>query len=222
MRAEIARIQRDLQVTTIYVTHDQSEAMTLGDRVCVMRGGLLQQVDRPQTLYDEPANLFVAGFIGSPAMNLVEAQLVEAGGALSVRFGPHELAVPEDVAGSRPALRGYAGRRVALGIRPEDMDDAPASDHNRLDVTVDIKEDMGSEVFLHFAVDAPPITTEELRDVLGEEALAAADEQTHHHGSPFIAKVNRGTAAREGEPVRLAVNTRLLHFFDLQTGAGIY
>jgi multiple sugar transport system ATP-binding protein len=222
MRAEIARIQRDLQVTTIYVTHDQSEAMTLGDRVCVMRGGLLQQVDRPQALYDRPANLFVAGFIGSPAMNLVEAQLVENGGGLAVRFGPHELAVPGDVASARPSLRGYAGRGVALGIRPEDLDDEPAPEPSRLDVTVDIKEDMGSEVFLHFAVDAPPVMTAELREVLGEEALAAADEQTHHHGSPFIARVARGTGAREGEPIRLAVNTRLLHFFDLETGAGIY
>jgi multiple sugar transport system ATP-binding protein len=222
MRAEIARIQRDLQVTTIYVTHDQSEAMTLGDRVCVLRGGLLQQVDRPQVLYDRPANLFVAGFIGSPAMNLVEAQLVEKDGGLAVRFGPHELAVPHDLAAARPSLRGYAGRGVALGIRPEDLDDEPAPEPSRLDVTVDIKEDMGSEVFLHFAVDAAPVRTAELREVLGEEALAAADEQTHHHGSPFIARVARGTGAREGEPIKLAVNTRLLHFFDLNTGAGIY
>jgi multiple sugar transport system ATP-binding protein len=164
VRAEIARIQRDLEVTTVYVTHDQSEAMTLGDRVCVMRGGVLQQVDRPQVLYDRPANLFVAGFIGSPAMNLVEA---------------------------------------------------------RLDVTVDIREDMGSEVFLHFAVDAPPIKAEELRELVGDEAVEAVDVQTHHHGSPFVAKVARGTTAREGEQASLTVNTRLLHAFDLETGDAI-
>ena len=222
MRAEIARIQRDLQVTTIYVTHDQSEAMTLGDRVCVLRGGLLQQVDRPQVLYDRPANLFVAGFIGSPAMNLVEAQLVSEGGGVSARFGPHDLAVPAEILAARPSLRGYLGERVALGIRPEDLDDAPAPEDSRLDVTVDIKEDMGSEVILHFAVDAPPVDSAELREVLGDEALEAADVQTHHHGSPLIAKVGRGTTVREGEPVQLAVNTRLLHFFDLRTGAGIY
>ena len=222
MRAEIARIQRDLRVTTIYVTHDQSEAMTLGDRVCVLRGGILQQVDRPQVLYDRPANLFVAGFIGSPAMNLVEAQLVTDGGGVRALFGPHELAVPAGILSARPSLRGYLGGRVALGIRPEDLEDAPAPEDSRLDVTVDIKEDMGSEVILHFAVDAPPVDSAELRDVLGDEAVEAADEQTHHHGSPFIAKVARGTAAREGEPVALAVNTQLLHFFDLQTGAGIY
>src|SRR5947199_7159181 len=118
VRAEIARIQRDLKVTTIYVTHDQSEAMTLGDRVAVLRGGLLQQVDRPQVLYDFPANVFVAGFIGSPAMNLIEAELADRGGDLVARFGPHELALPAEVVAQRPALRRYAGRQVALGIRP--------------------------------------------------------------------------------------------------------
>ena len=216
MRAEIARIQRDLRVTTIYVTHDQSEAMTLGDRVCVMRGGLLQQVDRPQVLYDLPANLFVAGFIGSPAMNLVEAELVDG----SVRFGPHELPVPEAVLSARPQLEAYSGRRVALGIRPEDI--RAGGGGAPLEITVDIKEDMGAEVYLHFAVDAPPVKSEELRELIGTEALEAAEEQTHHHGSPFIARVERGTAAREGEKTQLLIDTTRLHFFDLESGAGIY
>jgi multiple sugar transport system ATP-binding protein len=211
MRAEIARIQRDLRVTTIYVTHDQSEAMTLGDRVCVLRGGVLQQVDRPQVLYDRPANLFVAGFIGSPAMNLVEADLVDRDGGLAVRFGPHELPV-EDATG----LRAFAGRRVALGVRPEDI---RASGHGTpLDLTVDIKEDMGAEVYLHFAVDASPVRSEELREIVGGEALEAVDEQTHHHGNPFIARVERGTEAREGDRATLFVDTTRLHFFDLETG----
>jgi multiple sugar transport system ATP-binding protein len=221
MRAEIARIQRDLQVTTIYVTHDQSEAMTLGDRVCVLRGGLLQQVDRPQVLYERPANLFVAGFIGSPAMNLVEAELVERKDGLTVRFGPHELGIPPELLAERPAVRGYAGRRLALGIRPEDIEDAAGPDDARLDVSVDIREDMGSEVFLHFAVDAPPVKSQALRELVGEEAIEAADEQTHHHGSPFVARVARGTAAREGDQASLTVTTRLLHFFDLETGAAL-
>jgi multiple sugar transport system ATP-binding protein len=221
VRAEIARIQRDLEVTTIYVTHDQSEAMTLGDRVCVLRGGLLQQVDRPQVLYDRPANLFVAGFIGSPAMNLVEAELAARDGGFVARFGPHELEVPAEVAGARPHLRDYAGRRVALGIRPEDLEDTPGPDGYRLAVTVDIREDMGSEVYLHFAVDAPPVKAEELRELVGDEAVEAADIQTHHHGSPFIARVDRGTTAREGQQAMLTVNTRLLHFFDLESGAAI-
>jgi multiple sugar transport system ATP-binding protein len=221
VRAEIARIQRDLEVTTVYVTHDQSEAMTLGDRVCVMRGGILQQVDQPQVLYDRPANLFVAGFIGSPAMNLVEAELAERNGGVVARFGPHELALPQELLDERPALRRTLGRRVALGIRPEDISDAPGADGARLDVTIDIREDMGSEVFLHFAVDAPPVTAEELRELVGDEAVEAADAQTHHHGSPFIAKVARGTTAREGGPASLSVNTRLLHVFDLESGAAV-
>jgi multiple sugar transport system ATP-binding protein len=216
MRAEIARIQRDLQVTTIYVTHDQSEAMTLGDRVCVLRGGLLQQVDRPQVLYDLPANLFVAGFIGSPAMNLVEAELGDG----SVRFGPHELPIPEAVLAARPQLQAYAGQRVALGIRPEDI--RAGGGGAPLEITVDIKEDMGAEVYLHFAVDAPALKSDDLREILGTEALDAAEVQTHHHGSPFIARVERGTAAREGEKAQLLVDTTRLHFFDLESGAGIY
>ena len=221
MRAEIARIQRDLGVTTVYVTHDQSEAMTLGDRVCVMRAGLLQQVDRPQVLYDRPANLFVAGFIGSPGMNLVEAELAERNGSLVARFGPHELGLPAELVAARPGLRRYAGRRVALGIRPEDIEDEPGPDAARLEVSVDIREDLGSEVFLHFAVDAPPVKAVELRELVGAEAFEAADAQTHHHGSPFIAKVSRATAAREGERAVLTVNTRLLHAFDLESGTAI-
>jgi multiple sugar transport system ATP-binding protein len=226
MRAEIARIQRDLRVTTIYVTHDQSEAMTLGDRVCVLRGGYLQQVDRPQVLYDRPANLFVAGFIGSPAMNLVEARVVERAGGLAVEFGPHVLPVEEDVLWARPALQGYVGRTIALGVRPEDLEDAalvPASPADRrLRVAVDIKEDMGSEVYLHFAIGAPPVQTEEVREIVGDEAVEAAEEQTHHHGGAWVARVDRRTLAREGERVELAVAGAHLHFFDLETGAGIY
>jgi multiple sugar transport system ATP-binding protein len=221
MRAEIARIQRDLKVTTIYVTHDQSEAMTLGDRVCVMRGGVLQQVAGPQTLYDRPANLFVAGFIGSPAMNLVEAELAQTDGRIVARFGPHELTVPPEVLAARPGLQGYAGRRVALGIRPEDVEDEPGPDDARIRVNVDIREDMGSEVFLHFALDAPGVKADELRELVGDEAVEAAEVQTHHHGTPFIAKVDRTTTAREGEQVALTINTRLLHFFSLETGEAI-
>jgi multiple sugar transport system ATP-binding protein len=216
MRAEIARIQRDLGATTIYVTHDQSEAMTLGDRVCVLRAGVLQQVDRPQVLYERPANLFVGGFIGSPAMNLVEAELVAARDRTQARFGPHVLTLPDG------RLRGHAGRRVALGIRPEDIADGPASaDGDVLDVKVDIREDLGSEVFLHFAVDAPQVATEELKEIVGSEAIAAVDVQTHHHGSPFIARVGRNVTAREGEHARLHVDASRLHFFDLETGRAL-
>src|SRR5262245_9128980 len=218
MRAEIARIQRDLKVTTIYVTHDQSEAMTLGDRVCVMRGGVLQQVASPNVLYERPVNLFVAGFIGSPAMNLVEAELAERNGGLVARFGPHELGIPTEVLSARPELRTQTGRRIALGIRPEDVEDGPGPDDARITVTIDIREDLGSEVFLHFALDAPNVKSDELRELVGDEAVEAADAQTHHHGSPFIAKVSRTTTAREGEQAVLSLDTKRLHFFSLETG----
>ena len=216
MRAEIARIQRDLNVTTIYVTHDQSEAMTLGDRVAVMRKGDLQQLDTPQILYRKPVNLFVAEFIGSPAMNLVEAEI--AGG--HARFGEHAL--PLD---GRPGLGGYEGRKVALGIRPEDLEDAALSDApagSRLPVTVDLREDMGSEIFVHFSIDAPHVATEDVKDAVeADEAVAALEQQVARAGTPFVARVSRESTAREGDRIEIGVDTRMLHFFDLETGQAI-
>ncbi len=226
MRAEIARIQRDLAVTTIYVTHDQSEAMTLGDRVCVMRDGLLQQVDSPQKLYDEPVNLFVAEFIGSPAMNLVEAELSAGNGGLWASFGPHRLRLGQQVLAARPALQRYAGRRVALGIRPEDMEDASlageAPDGTRLMVAVDIREDMGSEVYLHFGLDAPRVRNEEVAAAATIEADEELVETAAAPANPFVARVERGSRAREGEQLELAIAIERLHVFDLETGLGIY
>ena len=158
MRAEIARIQRDLGVTTVYVTHDQTEAMTMGDRCAVMRGGLLQQVASPQELYERPRKLFVAEFIGSPAMNLVEAGLERSNGDLWVRFGDQRLRLDRGDVRTQSGLERFEGRRVVLGIRPEDMEDAAiASDspaEERLSVVCDIREDMGSEVYVHFDLDA--------------------------------------------------------------------
>ena len=221
VRAEIARIQRDLAVTTIYVTHDQSEAVTLGDRVCVLRDGVIQQVDRPQVLYDHPANLFVGGFIGSPAMNLVEAELVDSDGGLLVRFGSHELAVPAETVATRPLLRRYAGRRVVLGVRPEDIGHGVVSGGAAIDAAIDIREDMGAEIFLHFAIGGRALDTAALKQIAGAEAAEAAEAQSAH-ADTWVARVPRGTEAREGERARLAVDTRLLHFFDLVTGDGIY
>src|SRR6266480_1536021 len=150
MRAEIARLQRELGVTTIYVTHDQVEAMTLGDRVAIMRDGVLQQVAKPQELYDRPRNLFVAEFIGSPAMNLVGADLAQANGAFTAKFGETTLPVGERVLSSRPGLPRFEGRRLILGVRPEDIEDARFGSGEPLSAVVDIREDMGSEVFVHF------------------------------------------------------------------------
>jgi multiple sugar transport system ATP-binding protein len=207
-------------VTTIYVTHDQVEAMTMGDRVCVLRGGYLQQVASPQELYDRPANLFVAEFIGSPAMNLVRADL--AGG--QVRFGGTALPIPHAVLSARPGLGAYEGNEVVLGIRPEDIEDAALARDGagRLTVEVDIREDMGSEVFAHFAVEAEPVQTREVLEAMEEQDVSEAVRERMRRGVPFIARLGRGTAARERDRLELAVDTNHLHFFDPETGLGIY
>jgi multiple sugar transport system ATP-binding protein len=226
MRAEIARLQRDLSVTTIYVTHDQTEAMTLGDRVAVMRDGVLQQLDGPHNLYDRPANLFVAEFIGSPAMNLVGADIERSDGRVYARFGEHRLRIEDEVLESRPALAGFEGRRLILGIRPEDLEDASlvgdVDDDRRLGATVDIREDMGSEVLVHFGVAAPPVRGEDVKAAMGAEALEATEEAARRKGTLFVARLDRATRVREQERVELAVTTRRLHFFDPADGRGIY
>jgi len=226
MRAEIGRLQRDLNVTTIYVTHDQSEAMTLGDRVAVMRGGRLQQLDVPQVVYERPANLFVAEFIGSPAMNLVGADLERSNGALLARFGDQSLRIDDELVATRPALARWEGKRVILGIRPEDMEDASlvpeAPDDRRISAVVDIREDMGSEVFVHFGVAAPPVRGEDVAAALGTEALEATEEQARQKGSLFVARIDRATRARERDAIELLVTTERLHFFDTETGRAIW
>jgi multiple sugar transport system ATP-binding protein len=226
MRAEIARLQRDLEVTTIYVTHDQVEAMTLGDRVAVMRDGLLQQFDIPQKLYDEPRNLFVAEFIGSPAMNLIGVDLVRSNGSLFAEFGEHRLRLDDAALELRPALPRFEGKRIILGVRPEDLEDAAiaggAPDDRRLAAIVDIREDMGSEIFVHFGVGGPAVRGEDVAAAMGEEALEATMEQVRKKGSLWVGRLDRESRAREGAPVELVVSTQRLHFFDPETGQGIY
>jgi multiple sugar transport system ATP-binding protein len=226
MRAEIARLQRDLGVTTIYVTHDQIEAITLGDRVAVMRDGFLQQIDSPQMLYNRPVNLFVAEFIGSPAMNLVGADLAPANGHLVARFGEHELAIDDRALAARPALKDFAGRRLILGIRPEDMEDAKltgsAPDGRRLEAVVDIREDMGSELFVHFGVGAKAVVGEDVTAAVGEDAIEATSAHALRKGALFVARVGRGSTAEEGGRIELVVDPTRLHFFDPETSSAIY
>ena len=226
MRAEIARLQRDLGVTTIYVTHDQVEAMTLGDRVAIMRQGVLQQVDSPQKLYDEPANLFVAEFIGSPAMNLVGVDIARSNGEFYATFGEHRLRIPDSVVAARPALPRMEGKRIILGIRPEDLEDATLARDvpvdGRLSAVVDIREDMGSEVFVHFGVGARAVHGEDVKAAMGEDALEARQVAAEDKGSLFVARLDRATHAAEGQRVELAVDTKRLHFFDPATALGIY
>jgi multiple sugar transport system ATP-binding protein len=228
-RAEVARIQRELKVTTIYVTHDQTEAMTLGDRVAVIRKGELQQVAPPGTLYDRPVNLFVAGFIGSPAMNMVEAQLSRTDGGLVAEFGGIKLELGDEVLKARPRLSEYEGKPVILGIRPEDIEDSEvagdAPDSRRIATKVDLVESLGSEVLVHFTVSAPIVLTEDTKELaadVGSEALESLEERAQHEKSTFVARLSPATKAREGERIELVVDTRRLHAFDPQTGRGIY
>jgi multiple sugar transport system ATP-binding protein len=215
MRAEIARLQRELGVTTIYVTHDQVEAMTLGDRVAIMRDGVLQQVAQPQELYDRPVNLFVAEFIGSPAMNLVGADLRRSDGQWLAKFGETSLHVGDRVLESRPRLPEFDGRRLILGVRPEDIEDARFGSGERMTATVDIREDMGSEVFVHFDPGVRMVAGDDVKAAVGEDA---ADVKS----GAWVARLDRDTPAVEQERIELAVDTNRLHFFDPETGAAIY
>jgi multiple sugar transport system ATP-binding protein len=226
MRAEIARIQQELAVTTIYVTHDQVEAMTMGDRVAVMRKGELQQMAEPQKLYDSPKNLFVASFIGSPAMNIFEGTIERRDGGLAVRLGDQELAVPADVAQARPALGGYAGRTLAVGIRPEHLEDASVARNGggRLRGRVRLTEALGSEILAHIEVLAKPVVTEDVVEgavVNAEEREITADlmsEGANGAKSTLVGRLDPASRVKPDSDVELAVDTEKLQFFDLETG----
>jgi len=227
MRAEISELQRELGVTTIYVTHDQVEAMTMGDRVAVMRKGELQQAAEPQELYDHPVNLFVAGFIGSPAMNMLEATLQGDNGALKVVTGSQEIQLGPETLSQRPALRGYEGRKIVLGIRPEDLEDhelAGETAHGgTLDGRVTLREALGAEIMVHFSVDAPPAFTADVKE-LAEDVGEADRAEAHAKRSSavMVGRFGARSRVRPGEAVDVAVDTRQLHFFDVETGLGIY
>ncbi|MGH2994829.1 MAG: ABC transporter ATP-binding protein [Gaiellaceae bacterium] len=223
-RAEISRLQNELGVTTVYVTHDQVEAMTMGDRIAVMRKGELQQVGQPQELYDRPVNLFVGGFIGSPAMNMFEAQLERSDGGLAVRVGDQRVALGQEALAVHPALRAYEGRTVILGIRPEELEDASlvadAPADRRLRAKVELIEALGSELVVHASIEAKPALTEDVRELardVGEEL-----EEEPAGTTTLVGRFGSRSRVRQGETAEIAVDTRALHFFDPETGAGIY
>jgi multiple sugar transport system ATP-binding protein len=232
MRAEIARLQRNLKTTTIYVTHDQIEAMTMGDRVAVMREGMLQQVAAPEELYDHPDNLFVAAFIGSPSMNLLEGQLESgAGGSeLVVSLGEQKLTVPAALLEERTALRGFAGKPVIVGLRPEILADAaverdPVPDGAMLRAEVELRESLGSELVVHLRTDARPAITEETKMAAADvdaAAIEALERQAHHGQATIVARFDSRSRARAGDAVEVAVDTQRLHFFDTETGRSIW
>jgi multiple sugar transport system ATP-binding protein len=212
MRAEVQRIQRRINVATFYVTHDQIEAMTMGDRVAVMRSGVLQQVHNPQYLYDHPDNLFVAAFIGSPAMNLYEGSMTD--GAAGIKIGTQELALPDAVRAAHPGLVRFANKKVVVGMRPEHLPAATdASTGPRLTGDVDLVEALGSELMVHFTIDA--------RRVRAEGATSDDEDATAQHGEG-VARVEPSAKAKVGERITFAVNTEGMQFFDPETERAIW
>jgi multiple sugar transport system ATP-binding protein len=214
MRAEIARLQRDLGVTTIYVTHDQVEAMTMGSRVAVLHGGRIQQVDTPRALYQRPVNLFVASFMGSPPMNLYRARLSTEGDSTSVAFGRHRLPLDERLA-TRPEIRAWVGREVVLGIRPEALEDASldpgASPERVIELRVELVEALGAELLVHSAIDAA--TVQEGTSIGGAEELPGS--------AMLVARLSPRSRIEAGDTVKLTVDTAQLHLFDSASGLSL-
>ena len=228
MRAEIARLQRDLKVTTLYVTHDQVEAMTMGDRVAVLNRGVLQQVDAPERLYDQPDNLFVAAFIGSPSMNLLDAQVIGQDGSTSLCVGAQTIQCGPELTAARPSIRGH--ERVIVGIRPEDLSDASLDRSDgmpKLNATVELREALGSEILVHLKMDATPAITEDVKAIAADAASGDAaavedlERQTSEGKAMVVAKFDPRSRVKVGDTVQVAVSTDRLHFFDPATGLAI-
>jgi multiple sugar transport system ATP-binding protein len=217
MRAEIARLQRELGVTTFYVTHDQVEAMTMGDRVAVIKAGILQQADTPQDLYDKPNNMFVAAFIGSPSMNLFEGTLTTSGEGGTLQVGSSTLELPSSLLAKRPKLRDYNNGKVVVGIRPEDLEDAAvdgeASANRRIKAKIGLIEALGSEIMAHFHIDARRVDS-------GDPD--APDELSGEGASNAVGRFDPRSRVRVGDDVDISVTVENLHFFDQSSGLSIW
>jgi len=228
MRAEIAKLQSDLGVTTVYVTHDQIEAMTMGDRVAVMRKGEIQQVDEPQTLYDRPVNLFVGGFIGSPAMNMLDATIESSNGGLAAKVGDQKIALGAETLSQRPGLKAFEGKPVVLGIRPEDLEDATlepdAPPDRTLKGRLELRESLGSEIMAHFAIKGAHAETDETRELAKDAGASESEPQIGAKDDEAIIVGRFGARSRikQGGEVTAVIDTRALHFFDPESGNGIY
>jgi multiple sugar transport system ATP-binding protein len=228
MRAEISKLQSDLGVTTIYVTHDQIEAMTMGDRVAVMRKGELQQVDEPQVLYDRPVNLFVGGFIGSPAMNMLNSRIERTNGGLTATIGSQKITLGDELLSTRQGLRAYDGKDVVIGIRPEDLEDAALErdvpDDQTITGTVELREALGAEIMAHISIDATAAETEDTRELARDMGDEATDQgvAVPEGKSIIVGRFGARSRVNVGDDVRIAVDTRTLHFFDPETSHGIY
>ncbi|MGI8708015.1 MAG: ABC transporter ATP-binding protein [Actinomycetota bacterium] len=227
MRSEISRIQADLEVTTVYVTHDQVEAMTMGDRVAVMRKGELLQVGTPPELFSNPRNLFVAGFIGSPSMNFAMSSVEKSNGGYAIKLGDQSLKVSQKALEKRPALERYQGKEIILGIRPQDFEDASLSESpegSRVKAKMDLVERIGTETLVHFQIDAPIALTEDMKELAAD--VGSEEQQLERKAkegkNEFVATLNPKTQVSEGDNVELAIDSTQLHFFDPEDSAGIY
>ncbi|MCA1722487.1 MAG: sn-glycerol-3-phosphate ABC transporter ATP-binding protein UgpC [Actinobacteria bacterium] len=223
MRAEIAQLQTRLGVTTLYVTHDQVEAMTMGDRVAVLKRGVLQQVAPPQNLYDNPVNVFVAGFIGSPAMNIAKARLERQDGALVVQVGQDWLRIPDERLSVYDQLAERAGSEIAIGLRPEHFLPArEAAEGQTLTARVALVEALGADVLVHFPTTAPPLITDDMREAIDDpDAFDELQRQAEQGGQTFVARVAPRDAPKSGDEIRLGFRGEELHFFDLDNGAAL-
>jgi multiple sugar transport system ATP-binding protein len=228
MRSEVARIQHELSATTVYVTHDQIEAMTMGDRVALLRHGLLQQVDTPLQLYNAPANLFVASFIGSPSMNLIEARLTHHDGALVCEVAGRRLALPPETVAGAPDLEEHVGKVIGIGIRPEHVEDAAVASgaplDRRLPGVVRAVEALGSELLAHMEVAANPVLTDEVKEVaadLDATVIKELEAELRERRAPVVGRFDVASRARPGDQVEMVIDTRKMHFFDLKSGRAI-
>jgi multiple sugar transport system ATP-binding protein len=220
MRAEITDLQRNVGVTTFYVTHDQVEAMTMADRVAVINAGILQQVAAPQTLFDHPDNLFVAAFIGSPSMNLLEGIVTESGGAYSLQLGSQTVELPTSLMDTRPALRDHIGNTIVAGIRPKDFEDAAIVPGHpvgqRIRATIENVEALGYERIVYFGLDAKQVIQEDAMDLKDDTEVLQ-----HHGGSRISGRFDPASTVQAGEEVEVAVSAEETHFFDPESGLAI-
>ncbi len=224
MRAEIAALQDRLGVTTLYVTHDQVEAMTMGDRVAVLEAGKLQQVDSPQRLYENPDNLFVAGFIGSPAMNLGLADVESTDdGGIAVKLGENRMKIAEAALDKYPGVADKVGSTIAVGLRPEHFEREADGDHNRMDdLEVELVEMLGAEMLVHLKTDVSPVINEQMRAALDDDdAFAELERQAKAGGQTFVARFDPGAPPEVGSKMTVGFRTDSMHFFDDESGLAL-
>ena len=218
MRAELGELHSQLETTTLYVTHDQVEALTMGDRVAVIRKGVLQQIDTPREIYLYPKNIFVAGFIGSPSMNFVYSTVKTSAKGIVLTFGDDKILSKD----APEALNGYEGKEIVLGIRPEAFEDSVYANKKEfteeLNIDVSLLEQLGSDTYIHFYKDINPVQTEAIEEILADEGedISVLGTQTK-----FIARINPNATIEEGQNINLAINPSKLHFFDPESGLAI-